>query len=262
MATSPKPRALLDVRPFPRRRKIVNGALRGGKRRAPVHALVEVDVTNARNSLAKMPARPSLTAFVVVCVARTVTDNPEVHAYRDWRGRLVIHRGVDIATMVETDTPEGPVPFAHVVRGAERRSVEDVGSEIRLVKSDPTESRTGSLLVRMGPTLARVPFAMRTFYWLLDRSIWLRSMSGTVSVTSVGMFGTGGGFGIGFPTLMTLGVLVGGVSKKARVIDDKIEIREVLDLTVTADHKIVDGAPLARFVADLRALMESGSVLD
>ena len=37
--------------------------------------------------------------------------------------------------------------------------------------------------------------------------------------------------------------------------------REVLDLTVTVDHNVVDGAPAARFAATLRELIETGRVL-
>jgi hypothetical protein len=34
-------------------------------------------------------------------------------------------------------------------------------------------------------------------------------------------------------------------------------VRDVLDLTVSVDHNVVDGAPAARFVADLRSAIES-----
>ena len=33
-------------------------------------------------------------------------------------------------------------------------------------------------------------------------------------------------------------------------------VRDVLDLTVTIDHNVVDGAPATRFGADLRRRME------
>jgi len=35
----------------------------------------------------------------------------------------------------------------------------------------------------------------------------------------------------------------------------------VLDLTVTADHYLIDGAPAARFIADLRRTIESAQAL-
>jgi pyruvate/2-oxoglutarate dehydrogenase complex dihydrolipoamide acyltransferase (E2) component len=38
--------------------------------------------------------------------------------------------------------------------------------------------------------------------------------------------------------------------------------REFVDLTLSFDHDVVDGAPAARFAARLRELLESASVLD
>jgi pyruvate/2-oxoglutarate dehydrogenase complex dihydrolipoamide acyltransferase (E2) component len=70
------------------------------------------------------------------------------------------------------------------------------------------------------------------------------------------MFAGGGGFAIAPPTLASVTVVVGGLSRRPRVVGDEVGIRDVLDLTVTIDHDVVDGAPAARFVADLRQRME------
>ena len=63
------------------------------------------------------------------------------------------------------------------------------------------------------------------------------------------------------PTVLTFSVLVGGLSKRPLVIGGQVEVREVLDLTVTFDHNVVDGAPTDRFVADLRQLIKTAEVL-
>lgn len=42
---------------------------------------------------------------------------------------------------------------------------------------------------------------------------------------------------------------------------DEIAIREYMDLTLSIDHDIVDGAPAARFAQCLRELLESASGL-
>jgi 2-oxoacid dehydrogenase/acyltransferase catalytic subunit len=75
------------------------------------------------------------------------------------------------------------------------------------------------------------------------------------------MFADGGGFGIAPLSLMSLQVVVGGVTERPRAVDGRIEVREVLDLTITFDHNIVDGAPAARFVAYPRRLIENAEVL-
>ena len=84
------------------------------------------------------------------------------------------------------------------------------------------------------------------------------SMAGTVGVTAVGMFGEGhSGWGI-FPVTQALGLVVGSIAWKPAVVAGRIEPREILHLTVTFDHDIVDGAPAARFTRRLVELIESG----
>ncbi len=76
-------------------------------------------------------------------------------------------------------------------------------------------------------------------------------------MTSVGMFGEGGCWGI--PVIPnTLTVTLGGITRKPGIIDERIELREYLSLTVSFDHDIVDGAPAARFTSCLKQLIESG----
>jgi pyruvate/2-oxoglutarate dehydrogenase complex dihydrolipoamide acyltransferase (E2) component len=251
-----RPRAV-HVRRFPASRRLVIGALRAGRRSAPMHGLLDLDVTDARRSCPPL----SFTAFVVCCAARAAAAHPEVHAYRDWRGRIVTHDHVDVGTLVEIDGPDGPLPLAHLVRDADIRTVTDVSAELRAIKAVPAASRSERLLRRLGPVGFRVPGAVAAFYWLLARSTRMRRLAGTVSVTSVGMFGAGGGFGIAPPVSITLGLVVGGISPRPRAVDGSVEIRDVLDLTVTIDHALVDGAPAARFAADLRRLIESAELL-
>jgi pyruvate/2-oxoglutarate dehydrogenase complex dihydrolipoamide acyltransferase (E2) component len=75
------------------------------------------------------------------------------------------------------------------------------------------------------------------------------------------MFGTGAGWAIS-PTNYTLQLTIGGIGTKPRVVDGDVRPREVLSLTVTFDHDVVDGAPAARFVQRLRERLEAGHSLD
>ena len=86
---------------------------------------------------------------------------------------------------------------------------------------------------------------------------WLKEMNGTVSLTAVGMFGSGVGWGIPVTTY-TLQVTLGGIAEKPGVVDGRIEVREMMSLTVSFDHDIVDGAPAARFIQRFKELIESG----
>ena len=78
----------------------------------------------------------------------------------------------------------------------------------------------------------------------------------------VGLFGRGhSGWGLS-PTLHPLGLVVGGIAWKPAVVEGRIEPREILNLTVSFDHDIVDGGPATRFVKRLVELIESGYGLD
>jgi hypothetical protein len=153
-----------------------------------MHGFVEVDVTSHREQIRQYTARTgerlSFTAFIAACLGQAVDEDRMVHAYRDWRHRLVYPLG----------------------------------------ERNPR---------------------------------WMKRTSGTVGLTSVGMFGTRSGWGLGMP-VHSLAVMVGGIAQKPGVVDSRIEVREYLDLTLSFDHNIVDGAPAARFAQKFADLIESG----
>jgi len=255
MPDTGRPRGV-DVVPFPPSRRAVTAAVRAGRRIRPMHGLIDVDVTGARRLLEGHEPRLSMTAFVIAATARAVAAHPEVHAYRDWRGRLVRHRHVDVQTLVEVQTEQGPFGLVHVVRDADVRNVGDLSAELQRVKADPSSTPSGRALERLAPLAGRVPGVFPAMYAVMSRSVRAHELAGTVQVTAVGMFAGGGGFALAPPTLASTLVVVGGWSRRPRVIGREIEVRDVLDLTVTVDHNVVDGAPAARFGADLRRRME------
>jgi hypothetical protein len=53
-----------------------------------------------------------MTAFLAASVARAAAGHPEVHAYRDWRGRLVTHQFADVSieTAAVLTDPVGVTP--------------------------------------------------------------------------------------------------------------------------------------------------------
>lgn len=250
--------------PFPRERRNIVDALEVGARRHVVHALVEVDVTRARQLIREHKARTgealSFTAFLVGCLARAIDSDRRLHAYRDRRNRLVIFDDVDAATIIEAEA--GRVAIPHVVRAANRKTLREIHDEIRLVQSRPAASkqRSGWLarLSAFAPGLVRRLFLRA----LCKNPHWLKRTSGTTVVSAVGMFGMGGGWGIGIVPLHTLAMTLGGIARKPGVVGERIEVREVLALTVSVDHDIVDGAPAARFVHALRELIESAHGLE
>jgi pyruvate/2-oxoglutarate dehydrogenase complex dihydrolipoamide acyltransferase (E2) component len=261
MTTSDVRQRGVTVRPFPSRRRLVTAAVRAGRRIVPMHGLFDVDITTARALLAEGDPPLSLTAFVIASLARAADAHPQVHAYRDWRGRLVQHRHVDVQTLIEVPTEQGPFGLVHIVRDADNRSVAEISAELRSVRTAPTTTAGGRLLDTVAPAAGRVPGLYRAMYAAMSRSRRVHLATGTVQVSAVGMFADGGGFAIAPPTLASLVVVVGGVSRRPRAIGDRVEVRDVLDLTVTIDHNVVDGAPATRFGAELRRLLHTAAVL-
>ena len=257
------PPETFTLRPFPRDRHDILDALEVGVRRHVVHALLELDVTRARRIIRECAERTgerlSFTAFLVASLARAIDQDRLLHAYRDWRGRLVLFDEVDVVTLVEPEA--GAVAIPHVIRSANRRTVGEIHGEIRRIQSEPAASpqRAGTLarLSAFTPGVLR-----RLFFRLLRRSPrWMKRSAGTALVTSVGMFGTGAGWALGIVPLHTLALTVGGIAVRPGLAEGRVEPREVLSLTVSFDHDIVDGAPAARFAKRLRDLVEGAGPL-
>ena len=246
--------------PFPRMRHLMITIGRLTRHKHIIRGLVEIDVTRARQVMREHKARTgeglSFTAFLAACVGHAVEMNKQVHAYRNWRSQLVLFDDVDIHIQVERDLRGQKFPVPHIVRGANTKTVRDIHEEIRTVQAQPTSGRE----VKALPWVTLLPsFARQIFLWLLFKNPRLiKEYLGTVGLTAVGMFGDRGGWGIGLPSLHTLGMVVGGIAERPALVDGKVEAHEYLSMTLDFDHDIIDGAPAARFTQQLIDLIESG----
>lgn len=233
------------------------------QRRHVIHALVEVDVTLPRELLRayyrERGESTSFTAYVIWCVARTVSGHTGVHAYRYGRKRLIIFPDVDVNTLLERRAPHQRRVVSHIVRSAQRKSVREIHDEIRRAQQMYAGRKPYPPGLRLYDTL---PGTIRRLLVRLAAhypALW-RRVGGTVVVTAVGMFGKGGGWGI--PTVWnTLVVTVGGIGVKPGIVSGKVEEREYLDVTLSVDHDVVDGTVLAAFASSLRELLESADGL-
>jgi pyruvate/2-oxoglutarate dehydrogenase complex dihydrolipoamide acyltransferase (E2) component len=246
------------IEPIPPMRRFALDAGYLGRRRHIVHGLIEVDVTNAREIIREHERESgeklSFTAFIIHCLGKAIEQHPHAHAYRDWRNRLIIYEDVNITSMFEVEFGGKKTPLPHVFRAANHRSYMQIHRELRDVQTKPHATQ-GSRFMRW--FLYLPAFLRRFFYWIVMRFPQrFRDQSSPVMVTAVGMFGTGGGWAITMPNF-TLTVAVGGLAQKPGVHKGEIAIREYLDLTVSIDHDVVDGAPAARFVQGFRSLLEA-----
>ena len=250
------------IEPVPIERRGTIDAMRAASRRSDIHGLVEFDVTEARGRVRSREAETgeqrSFTAFLVYCLARALDEHPHINAYRDWRGRVVRFDEIDVMVIVEVEVGGRRTGVPHVVRAANRRSLASIHAEIRAAQTDPREGE----LPRSAALALRLPGPVRRLFWRLPRWFprrWKR-IAGTVAVTSVGMFASGGGWGI-TPTNYTLQLTIGGIAEKPGVVDGEIEPREYLSVTATFDHDVVDGAPATRFLQRLQELVEGAEGL-
>ena len=206
------------------------------KRVAPhVHSFIEIDFTRVdsirRASSARWKeqgARVSFTAFVVWAVSRALREFPVINATAS--GNNVIRRAnVNIGIAVDLD----PGLIVPVIRDADHLSLVGIGNRI-------------------------VDLAERARNRKLSPD---EIQGGTFSITNPGVLGTL----VGLPIIPkgTAGILgTGAIEKRVVVVQDpdtgadSIAIRKRSIFSLGYDHRIVDGADAARFLARLRQLME------
>ena len=257
-----------EVKRFPLARRLIVDTGRMGTNRHRMLGLVEVDVTEARRRIREHKELTgealSFTAFVLACLGQVIDRNKYFHARRDIWGRLVLFDEVDCATMIEIDLDGEKFPLAHVIRAINRRSLCSIHEEIRAVQTDPNRSGSLQLPRWLMVSFLLLPAVLRdVLYGVTARMPRLfKQQAGTVMVTAVGMFGEGGGWGIGTASPYTTSILLGGIEKKPRLVEGRLVEREYLSLTIELDHDIIDGAPATRFVSRLKELLETGYGLD
>jgi pyruvate dehydrogenase E2 component (dihydrolipoamide acetyltransferase) len=217
------------------RRKIAERMSEAHRIIPPVTHVEECDVTelDATRTLAseRNPELPRLTflPFIVKAVVQGLKDHPAMNASLDEEaGEIVFHDRYNIGVAV--DTPAGLV--VPVVKDADKKRLRDVAADIdRLAKG----AREGTLTAD-------------------------ELKGGTFTVTSPGPFGGLMATPLVFhPQSAILGVH--RASEKPVVRDGQIVVRKMMNLSVTFDHRILDGMTAAKFALDLVKLLEHPMVL-
>lgn len=217
------------------RRKIAERMSEAHRVVPPVTHVEECDVTelDATRNLAneRAPQEPRLTymPFIIKAVIAALKTYPALNASLDEEaGEVVYHGRYDIGIAV--DTPAGlTVP---VVRDADGRRLRDLAQEVDRLA---TGARDGSLVAE--------DFRDPTF-----------------TVTSPGPFGGLMATPIVFaPQSAILGVH--RASERPVVRDGQIVIRKMMNLSVTFDHRILDGMTAAKWILEVVRLLEHPAVL-
>jgi len=169
------------------------------------------------------PVKISVNDMVVRAVAAAFMDVPEANVV--WTPEAMIkYESVDVSIAVSTDggllTP--------VLRGVEKRSLSNIATTI----VDLAErSRAGKL-----------------------RQEELEG--GSFAITNLGMFGTTSFAAIINPPQSGI-LAVGAASQRPIVVDGELTIANVMSVTLSADHRAVDGALAAKWLAAFKVRIEN-----
>ena len=213
------------------RRKIAEN-MQEAKRRIPHFTLVEeFDVTALEETRAMMNrdrgSNPKLTLlpFLMTAAARALADWPMLNATYDDEANVITRHGA-VHMGVATQTPNGlMVP---VIRGAQSMSVWQLASEIlRLAEA----ARTGK--------------AARDE--LMGSTITISSLGPMGGITSTPV--------INRPEVAILAV--NKVEEKLVPVDGEIEVRKRMNLSLSCDHRVVDGWDAASFMQALKSYIEN-----
>jgi pyruvate/2-oxoglutarate dehydrogenase complex dihydrolipoamide acyltransferase (E2) component len=248
-----------QVQRLPAGRRDVLDLLRYASRVPVVHGLLEVDVSRARQQLRQRAEPITFTTFVVASVGRAVDAHPEINVRRAG-AKLVRFERIDVVVTAEHQAGGTSLPLPHVVRDAGRRTVEEIGADLRRARQRADGLDTNS---RPRTTLERVPGVLRGLG--LRAAVRLPSVAArlgpAIGVSSLGMFGDGIAWGVPVSPL-TLMVTVGSIGRRPYASAAADREVEVLPLTLSFDHSVVDGGPAARFATTLRTVLEQAVVLE
>jgi pyruvate dehydrogenase E2 component (dihydrolipoamide acetyltransferase) len=231
-----------------------------------VYGLLEIDVTRALKYLEKnqtqTSAKLTMSHIVGKAVAIVMRERPEINGMIRF-SRIYRRKHVDLFYQVNIPgDPKDPVGKAilsgEVVRKAEDLSViqiaEDLERKAKIIKNGGVGELTKSIaMMRM------MPWSL--MYWILKITSFLnfdlginltwagmpRDPFGSVMITNVGSLGVDTAWAPLVPyTKVPLLLTVGAIQDRAWVVDGTIQIRPILRIGITFDHRFMDGVHAAK----------------
>ncbi len=165
----------------------------------------------------------SVTALLVKAIAWTLMQYPFINSSLI-RDDIYLHENANVGVAVAL--PDGLI--VPVVKEAEHKTVSEIATEIIVLTE---KARGGKLL----------PADVN---------------GGTFTISNLGPYGIEQFNAIINPG--QTGILaVGAAAPEVMVINEQMAIRPIMRITLSVDHRVVDGAVAANFMADLRRVLES-----
>lgn len=206
-------------------RRIIAQRMAGSKYSAPhYYVTVEVDMTAAKAKRAALPFKASYNDLVLAAVVRGLREFPNVNAR--WAGEA-IEEVADINLGVAVALPQGLV--VPVVRQAQHLSLEGL-------------SQAAKALVEKAKTNKLLPDDYQ---------------GNTFTVSNMGVFGVESFTAIINQPDSAI-IAVGAMTDRVVALNGGIHIRPMMKMTMSSDHRVIDGAVAAQFMGRLKEIMESG----
>jgi pyruvate/2-oxoglutarate dehydrogenase complex dihydrolipoamide acyltransferase (E2) component len=249
---------------FPKSRIATIDICAVGMQKHHIPALLEIDVTKSREKIKqfKEQNKPvSFTAWLIKVISLTIKDYQQVAGYLKGKSEVVVFKDINVSIVVEKELNGKKVPIPLVIEKTQERSIESIAKQISEAKTQ-TLTENDIVLQNKSNKLDRfyyyLPGFLRRYFWrfLIKHPHSAFSKMGNVAITSVGMIGNANGWFIPI-SVHPICFGIGKVSKKPVVVNDVIEIREILNLTVLLDHDVVDGGQMARFISKLSENIEN-----
>lgn len=184
---------------------------------------------NAQLAAAGENTKLTFLPFIIKAVIAGLKKFPHLNANFDEAAQELVVRG-EYNIGIAAATPDGLT--VAVVRDADRLSLRELANEI----------------ARLG-TAAR------------ERKLKMEELTGgTFTISSLGQ--SGGLFAtpiINHPEVAILGVHK--LKKRPVVVDDEVVIREMMNLSISCDHRVIDGAVAAEFVYEVIKYLEKPDML-
>ena len=230
---------------------------------SPVHLDTEVDmsaVLRHREAAAAAGEHYSIVSYVLHAGARALAAHPEANAAIQGRLRPRVARFDTVSGKLTLDRTLGGVRvvLAAILPGLESAELAEIQRLVDHYRDgDPAtmpEFAGTRALHRLPAPIARLA------YWWVSRPLARRqAVRGSFSVTSLGHRPVDGFHSVG-GTTVTLGV--GRILDRPVARAGTVQIAPVLRLSLTFDHRVIDGAEAADLLADIRAGLEGFAAPD
>ncbi len=198
---------------------------------------------------------PSYVAYVLEGYGHMLAKFPELNSYLRVYPftKLAVYSGVDISLTVEREWEGRRIVLLAILRDAQNKSAEEIHEFLRARRERPLEELDEFTRYKK---LLKVPaFCRWRLFQLCVKPFpgLMRELVGTTAFTSIGKFGSTLTTPLS-PRTVTLSL--GRVEPRPRVIGNDVRPALSAWVTVTYDHRVSDGAEVARFGDELRRYLE------